>query len=139
MVAEQPEVRRRTNEVRLKTREGLRLMESSVLLTDDGIVEFDVNSEGTIVNRYAPFYFYQHARYSAGLVRWPNHAKITTMRNPWMDFQSVNLGAICARYGGGGHQRVGSIVLDMDRQSQAAEILHTVVHDIRIEDQSSTT
>lgn len=42
-------------------------------------------------------------------------AKILVMRNPWLEFESVPLGEICARFGGGGHQRVGAVALKGER------------------------
>ncbi len=59
------------------------------VLTDDGILLFSVDG-------------------SDGMIRTGGGAKITAMRNPWVEFPSVPLGEIFRRFGGGGHQRVAS-------------------------------
>jgi len=74
--------------------------------------------------------FFPSAAYSIGIVRTSRDAKITTMRNPWLEFPSVSLGRICAKYGGGGHDRVGSIVLTGENASAAEDVLENVVKDI---------
>jgi hypothetical protein len=91
---------------------GLERLAHAVQLTGSGIAVFDVNADDVMVNRYAPFHFFPQARYSAGIVRTGNKAKLTAMRNPWLEFPSAPLGQLCAPLGGGGHQRVGSIVIE---------------------------
>jgi len=90
---------------------GMERLAKAVWLTANGIVAFDVDGRDVKVNRYAPFHFYPDARYSAGIARGTERASITTMRNPWREFPSAPLGEICAKFGGGGHRRVGSIVV----------------------------
>lgn len=112
---------------------GLDSVKSSARKIDGCIVEFDVEeTEHTLVNRYSPFHVFPEARYSAGIVRRGRTAKITTMRNPWLDFRSAPLGEICRREGGGGgHQRVGSIRLEKSRAPQAPVLLEAVINGIR--------
>jgi len=59
--------------------------------------------------------------------------KITAMRNPWREFRSVRLGNIFQKYGGGGHDRVASLLLPYERVDDAKILLHRIVADIRIE------
>lgn len=103
--------------------QGLERLKQSLRLTDDGVAIFDVNEADVLINRYAPFYFYPDARYSAGIVRGKETAKLTAMRNPWREFPSAPLGEFCAAYGGGGHQRVGSIVLRPGEIQTASNVL----------------
>jgi hypothetical protein len=106
---------------------GLDRLQHALRLTESGIAVFDVNADGVMVNRYAPFHFFPEAKYSAGLVRAGNKTKLTVMRNPWMEFPSAPLGQLCARLGGGGHQRVGSIVIqDRDPQEVLDRLLQAV-------------
>jgi hypothetical protein len=132
-VAELPEVRERFARIQELTQAGLDRLEKVVRLESDGIVVFDVDGTGVIINRYAPYYFFPTARYSAGVIRSDGRAAILTMRNPWRDFPSVFLGRICERLGGGGHQRVGAITLRGDRVPAAAGILERLVTEIRTE------
>jgi hypothetical protein len=96
------------------------------------IVAFDVQaSEEAIISRYAPYYFYPHAQYSIGITRYSHGAKITAMRNPWLNFESVPLGTIFSRYGGGGHQRVASVFLSGEQADRIERIADQVLSDIR--------
>ena len=134
-VAESTEVTSRCAKVRALIRAGLERLAASVKLEDD-IIVFDVDASDVIINRYSPYYFYPQARYSAGIVRFPGRAKITAMRNPWREFPSVYLGKMFERdgVGGGGHQRVGSVLLAGDRAEKARSILESLVHEIQQED-----
>jgi hypothetical protein len=106
---------------------GLERLEHAVQLTGSGIAVFDVNADDVMVNRYAPFYFFPQARYSAGIVRTGDKAKLTAMRNPWIEFPSAPLGKLCVPLGGGGHQRVGSIVIqDRDPRETLDKLVEAV-------------
>ncbi len=97
-----PEVRARYEQFRdLRDRDGF-------LLTDDGILLFSVDGSDGIVSRYAPFTVAPDAKYSLGVIKTGERAKITAMRNPWIEFPSVPLGEVFRRFGGGGHHRVAS-------------------------------
>jgi nanoRNase/pAp phosphatase (c-di-AMP/oligoRNAs hydrolase) len=43
----------------------------------------------------------------------------------------TNLAAICERYGGGGHARVGAISFPADKASQAREAAAVIVAELR--------
>ena len=129
-VAELAEVKRRFNQARSLIEAGLDRFKAGARLEKDGIVVFDVDGKDTIISRYAPFYFFPEARYSAGIVRWEGVAKITVMRNPWREFEGVPLGSICEQVGGGGHRRVGSVVLRGERVVEAVGILNFVLSEI---------
>lgn len=141
-VAELPLVRERSEEVRLKIAAGLERFAPAVRLDKGEIVVFDVASQkGAMISRYAPYHFFPEARYSVGVVRSLNNAKITAMRNPWREFQSVslgkifeNLGTVFEGVGGGGHQRVASVILSGDQVQQSAAILSHIVGRIREQD-----
>ena len=99
---------------------------------EDGIVVFDVDARGVKLNRYLPYHFCPGALYSAGIERRKDGAKITTMRNPWREFPSVFLGKLCERFGGGGHRRVGAIMLSQAAAPNATRILEQLVGAIRM-------
>ena len=131
VVADLPEPRNRFKRARDLVELGLDHFKRSAHLETDGIVIFDVDGQGAIVSRYAPYRFFPDARYSAGIVRWPGGARITAMRNPWREFPSVPLGRLAEALGGGGHERVGSIVVSGDRVAEAPSILARLVGGIR--------
>jgi hypothetical protein len=99
---------------------GIERLRRGARLEHDGLVIFDVDASEVSVSRYAPYLLFPNARYSAGIVRSKDGAKVTAMRNPWIEFDSVPLGPICAQLGGGGHHRVGSIALQELRRRESA-------------------
>jgi hypothetical protein len=132
-VAQLAEVRERSEQVQSLIKSGLaRFAERSKL--EDGIVVFNLDSQGVIVNRYTPYYFFPDARYSIGIVKSSGGAKITAMRNPWREFPSVPLGKIFEKVGGGGHQRVGSVLLNGEQATRAPSLLESLTKEIRERD-----
>lgn len=138
-VAQLPEVRSRSEEAHSLIREGLKRFPAHARLEYRDIVVFDLDaSSNDIVSRYVPFYFFPEARYSIGVTRRAESAKITAMRNPWYDFESVPLGNIFQRYGGGGHQRVASVVLPMSELNRANATFNELLLEIQREDSAAS-
>jgi hypothetical protein len=109
---------------------GQRLFRKASRLEKDGIVVFHVEDTGkALLSRYAPYLDYPKARYSVGIIDTGHGAKITAMRNPWRRFKSVPLGQIFSHYGGGGHQRVASVLLK-DPQ-EAKRMLGSILSHLR--------
>lgn len=133
-VADLPEVQARFECAQSLIQTGLDRFAKTAQLESDGIVVFDVDGRGAIISRYAPYYFFPDARYSAGIVRREGEATITVMRNPWREFPSVFLGRICEKLGGGGHQRVGAVVLRGEQVSEARSLLDRLLLEIRGEE-----
>ncbi len=134
-VAELPEVARRFDEVRKRILRGLDQLRESVILLADGIAAFDVElTDNVIVSRYAPYYYFPKARYSIGIFRHADTIRITAMRNPWLTFESMPLGRIFERYGGGGHQRVASVFLSGGRANSAEKIADEILGEMRREE-----
>ncbi len=131
-VARDPMVVARVKKADRKLRKGLERVMKSAKLVDGGIVVFDVTPRNEIISRYAPYYIFREAKYSIALVRSSNEAKITVMRNPWIDFPSIPLGELLLKYGGGGHQRVASLVLRNDEVREAPRIVDDVLEAIRV-------
>ena len=131
-VASLPQVDIRAKHVRSQIEAGLDRLRNSIRVDDNGIAVFDVDSRGVVISRYAPYFFFPQARYSAGIVRSNHGTKITAMRNPWRDFPSVKLGKIFERFGGGGHERVGSVLIPDTLNASAT--LHKIVDQIRCEE-----
>jgi hypothetical protein len=129
-VASLREVADRYRSARKEIRTGQELFRKSSRLERDGIVVFRVdNSDAVGVSRYAPYLKYPKALYSVGILDSRDGTKITAMRNPWRHFRSVPLGQIFRQYGGGGHQRVASVLV---KNSQEAEdTLQSILADLR--------
>ena len=132
-VAALPDVHQRFAEAKTLTDSGLDRFKRNAHVEDDGIVVFDVDGRDTLVSRYAPYHFFPKARYS-GIVRSKMGAKITAMRNPWLEFSGVPLGRIAETLGGGGHQRVASIALHGDQLVKATTVLTHFITEIRTQE-----
>jgi hypothetical protein len=134
-VAALPEVKARSEHAESMIRAGMDRFAKGSRLEHDGIAVFDVDStDDAIISRYAPYYRFPEARYSVGVVRSPKGASIKAMRNPWREFLSVPLGEIFSRFGGGGHQRVGALVLPKEQAAEASPILDQIISEIRKEE-----
>ena len=123
-------VQRLYKKVRGATLSGQKLFRKAAHMEKDNIVVFTVGKTGKAnVSRYAPYLEYPGARYSVGILETGDGAKITAMRNPWRHFKSVPLGKIFSNYGGGGHQRVASVLLK--DVNEAKLTLSSILNDMR--------
>jgi hypothetical protein len=101
----------------------------------DGTVFFDVTDyplEG--YNKFIPYYLYPQATYSISLSKSSFRTKVAVGSNPWTKAdpaKMVNLAAVCERYGGGGHARVGAISFPPDRADQARAAAAEIVAELR--------
>lgn len=97
---------------------------------EGNVVIYETDNEGVLINRYSPYYFYPKAHYSIGTTYSRRSVVITAMRNPWLEFESVNLGEFMRKFGGGGHQRVGSVVLARDSQLDAHQVSQELLQEL---------
>lgn len=101
----------------------------------DGTVYFDISDyelEG--YNKFIPYYLHPESTYSIGLSKASFRTKVSVGSNPWThtrDEDMVNLAAICERYGGGGHARVGAISFPTDRFNEARKAAEEIVEELR--------
>lgn len=121
-IAKTDEVRRRFDEAESRSALGLEYVAKNIHLVGD-VALFDVEDNGAFLNRYAPYHFFPRAHYSIGIVHFENSTKITAMRNPWLNFESVNLGGFMKGFGGGGHQRVGSVIVPNDQTDKISQVV----------------
>jgi len=133
-IAEFDWVKKRVESAQALIQKGLDRFKRVAHREKDGIVVFDVESREAIISRYAPYYFFPEARYSAGIVRLKGRAKIIVMRNPLREFKSVSIGEICEKFGGGGHQRIGAINIRNEHEVEAGLLLDRILNEIRIKD-----
>lgn len=100
------------------------------LIGEIALMEFEPNGD-EIVSRYAPYYFFPRARYSIAILRSESSVTITSMRNPWIDFRSVPIGKILEPFGGGGHLRVGSVIVPKNKAGLAGAIVDRLVAEMQ--------
>ncbi len=102
-------------------------------------IYFDVTAydlEG--YNKFVPYYLHPDSTYSVGLSSSSFRTKVSVGSNPWTrtpESEMVNLAAICERYGGGGHARVGAISFPPDRADQARAAAAQIVEELRNQEQ----
>jgi len=101
----------------------------------EGTIFFDITDyplEG--FNKFIPYYLYPNATYSIGLSKSSFRTKVAVGSNPWTKTdpaKMVNLAAVCERYGGGGHARVGAISFPPDQADQARAAALEIVAELR--------
>lgn len=135
-VANLPQVRQAAETAKQQIKIGLDVVAHRIAVHND-IVTCEIQQpDGGTVSRYSPYYFAPHAKYSVMLVHSGDSAKITAMRNPWSEFQSVPLGRIFEGFGGGGHTRVASVLLQGRAAADSRSVLDQIVHRISTEDNS---
>jgi len=104
----------------------------------DGVIFFDLTDrsiEG--LSKFIPYYFFPEAVYTVALTRSSFRVKISVGTNPWTQVavaDLVNLAAICERYGGGGHARVGAISFQPEAMEEAKRVAATIVAELRSAD-----
>ena len=99
----------------------------------DGTVFYDIaDQELEGYNKFIPYYLHPECIYSVGLSKSSFRAKVSVGSNPWARPDNfVNLAAICERYGGGGHARVGAISFAPDQLDVAREVAGEIVAELR--------
>jgi hypothetical protein len=83
-------------------------------------------------NKFIPYFLFPECVYSVGLSRSSFRTKVAVGSNPWVERDDlVNLAAICERYGGGGHARVGAISFPPDQFERAHKVAQEIVAELR--------
>jgi hypothetical protein len=102
---------------------------------DQGVITFDITDQPTEgYNKFIPYYLHPDATYNVGLSKSSFRTKVSVGTNPWTKktpSELVNLAAICERYGGGGHARVGAISFPPDREDEGRKAVGEIVAELR--------
>jgi hypothetical protein len=102
---------------------------------DQGVITFDITDQPTEgYNKFIPYYLHPEGTYNVGLSKSSFRTKVAVGTNPWTPLPAdklVNLAAICERYGGGGHARVGAISFPPDREDEARKAAGEIVAELR--------
>jgi len=101
----------------------------------DGTIYFDITDKPfDSYNKFIPYYLHPQATYSIGLSKSSFRTKVSVGSNPWTKAdpaKMVNLAAVCERYGGGGHARVGAISFPPDQEDRARAAAAEIVAELR--------
>ena len=104
-------------------------------VVEGGVITFDITDQPTEgYNKFIPYYLFPEATYNVGLSKSSFRTKVSVGTNPWAKRKSselVNVAAICERYGGGGHARVGAISFPPDREDDARKAVGEIVAELR--------
>ncbi len=130
-VVDQPEISARFENAQRLQGEELQCFESR-MHSADSVVLADLSDRVLSYSRYAPYHFDREALYSVVLYRSSVGLKLLCMRNPWIQFESLHLGDLCRRYGGGGHERVGAIAFTPDEHDRAVSAFRGVAGILRL-------
>lgn len=123
-VLAQPFVQQELGPLLLRHQAGIVLLRERVQL-DHGVITFDLTD--TLADGYSkfiPYYLHPEATYSVGLSRSAVRTKLSVGTSPWTNVPAdrlADIAAICQRYGGGGHARVGAISFASDRVEEARQ------------------
>jgi len=113
---------------------GIELLRERTAL-DRGVVTFDITDRLTEgYNKFIPYYLHPSATYNVGLSRSSFRVKVAVGTNPWTTVpvaQLANLAAICERYGGGGHARVGAVSFPPDQEDAARQAAKEIAAELR--------
>ncbi len=96
----------------LKMRDNnLKVFKSGYKALSQDIVFFNYVENEIPFQRYMTYYYEPEARYSIGLYKRNGTFSISVGKNPWCEFESKNIGEICQKFGGGGRENVGSVII----------------------------
>jgi hypothetical protein len=102
---------------------------------EGGVVSFDITDQPTEgYNKFIPYYVWPEGTYCVGLSKSSFRTKVSVGTNPWTKKSAgelANIAAICERYGGGGHARVGAISFAVDREDEARVAVGEIVRELR--------
>lgn len=100
-----------------------------------GVITFDITDHPTEgYNKFIPYYLHPDGTYNVGLSKSSFRTKVSVGTNPWTKkpvSELANLAAICERYGGGGHARVGAISFPVDREEEARAAANEIAEELR--------
>jgi hypothetical protein len=101
---------------------------------ENGVIRFDITDRPTEgYNKFIPYYLFPEGTYNVGLSKSSFRTKVSVGTNPWTDKAAgelANISAICERYGGGGHARVGAISFPVDREDEARAAVKEIVGEL---------
>jgi hypothetical protein len=100
-----------------------------------GVIAFDITDQPTEgYNKFIPYYLHPEGTYNVGLSKSSFRTKVSVGTNPWTTKSKeelANIAAICERYGGGGHARVGAISFPVEREDEARKAVGEIVAELR--------
>jgi hypothetical protein len=132
-VLDQPFVQEQLHPLMARHLEAVELLRERATL-ERGVIRFDITDRQTEgYNKFIPYYLHPQGTYNVGLSKSSFRNKVAVGTNPWTKkpaAELVNLAAICERYGGGGHARVGAISFPPDREDEARRAADEIIAEL---------
>ncbi len=117
-----------------KQQHDLTLMRSRAA-AEGGVITFDLTDQKVEgYSKFIPYYLLPEAVYAVGLSGTSTRMKISVGTSPWTTVPKeklADIAAICERFGGGGHPRVGAISLPAHDLVEAQRIAAIVTAELR--------
>jgi hypothetical protein len=133
-VLDQPFIQKELGPLMERHLAGIDLLRERTTLYE-GVITFDITDRLTEgYNKFIPYYLHPTATYNVGLSRSTFRTKVAVGTNPWTNVpveNLANIAAICERYGGGGHARVGAISFPPDREDEARKAAAEIAAELR--------
>jgi hypothetical protein len=97
-----------------------------------GVVFFDlIDSGDDRYNKFIPYWLFPESRYCVAVTAGRTRTKVSVGSNPWAPVpRTHNIAAICARYGGGGHEVVGAVSLKAGEVERARQVAAEIVAEL---------
>ena len=134
-VLDQPFVQELLGPLMERHRAGVELIRERATC-ERGVIYFDITDQPTEgYNKFIPYYVLPEGTYNVGLSKSSFRTKVSVGTNPWTKkpaSELANLAAICERYGGGGHARVGAVSFPVDRETDARKAAMEIVEELRL-------
>src|SRR6202020_467911 len=112
---------------------GLELIKQRATV-ERGVIRFDITDQPTEgYNKFIPYYLFPEGTYNVGLSKSSFRTKVSVGTNPWTPKdvgELANIAALCERYGGGGHARVGAISFAVDKEDEARAAVGEIVAEL---------
>ena len=127
-IATLPEIVEKANAIALnKTRFLAAVKASGQLRGEVAVVDLTTAKGVTVAGKFATYLAFPRCRYSATLLRTQEQLKLGIGHNPFAEMpRQHDIGALCRRYGGGGHRAVGAINFAAQDLDSARRVLSEV-------------
>lgn len=133
-IVQEPFVAEKLEPLMTRQTEAMELVKQRAAL-QRGVILLDLlDRETEALSKFIPYYWYPEATYTVAVTRSSSRTKISVGTNPWTTVpvsELVNLAAICERFGGGGHARVGAISFGAGEVERARTVAQGIVAELR--------
>jgi len=127
-VAERPEIAPQLAAVAAEREQELEAVKKLGVWHDDVVVFDRFDDVGARSPGFLGYLLYPRCLYAISATRTPSSIKISVGVNPWSkQGRRHDIGALCARHGGGGHAVVGGVTLRGDELARARETVDQLV------------